>query len=48
MTIPAPTARTVTTFHLLDPNPTPDPAGLARWVTRAHRLLASGQIGYAP
>ena len=25
--------------------PTPDPAGLARWIDRAHRLLASGQIG---
>ena len=32
----------------LAPHPTPDAAGLARWVARAQRLLASGQIGYAP
>lgn len=39
--------RTVTAFWRLDPHPTPDPAGLARWIDRAHRLLASGQIGLA-
>lgn len=48
LTLQAPTSRTVTTFHVLDPHPTPDPAGLARWVARAHRLLASGQIGHVP
>jgi hypothetical protein len=37
--------RTVTAFWRLDPHPTPDPAGLDRWIARAHRLLASGQIG---
>lgn len=36
---------TVTAFWRLAPDPTPDPAGLARWIARAHRLLASGQIG---
>lgn len=39
--------RTVTAFWRLAPDPTPDPAGLARWIDRAHRLLASGQIGLA-
>lgn len=37
--------RTVTAFWRLDPHHTPDPAGLDRWIARAHRLLASGQIG---
>jgi hypothetical protein len=27
-------------FFRLDPDPTPDPAGLARWVARAHRLIS--------
>lgn len=40
--------RTVTTFWRLAPTPTPDAAGLARWIDRAHRLLESGQIGLAP
>lgn len=40
--------RTVTAFWRLAPNLTPDAAGLARWIARAHRLLASGQIGSAP
>lgn len=39
---------TVTTFWRLTPHPTPDPAGLARWIAQAHRLLLSGQIGSAP
>lgn len=39
--------RTVTAFWRLTPHPTPDPAGLDRWIDRAHRLLASGQIGLA-
>lgn len=39
--------RTVTAFWRLAPDPTPDLAGLARWIDRAHRLLASGQIGVA-
>ena len=48
LTLPAPTARSLTLFFRLTPHPTPDPAGLARWVARAQRLLASGQIGHAP
>jgi hypothetical protein len=36
---------TVTAFWRLTPTPTPDVTGLARWIARAHRLLASGQIG---
>lgn len=39
---------TVTAFWRLSPTPTPDLAGLDRWIARAHRLLASGQIGIAP
>lgn len=39
---------TVTSFWRLSPNPMPDPAGLDRWIARAHRLLESGQIGIAP
>jgi len=39
---------TVTAFWRLAPTPTPDPAGLDRWIARAHRLLASGQIGRLP
>jgi hypothetical protein len=38
---------TVTAFWRLAPHPTPDDAGLDRWIARAHRLLASGQIGLA-
>lgn len=49
MTIAATRPRlTVTAFWRLSPQFTPDPAGLDRWIARAHRLLASGQIGLAP
>lgn len=37
---------TVTAFWRLSPTPTPDAAGLDRWIARAHRLLESGQIGW--
>ncbi len=40
--------RTVTAFWRLSPHPTPDAAGLDRWIARTHRLLESNQIGFAP
>ena len=39
---------TVTAFWRLSPTTPPDPAGLYRWIARANRLLASGQIGRLP
>jgi len=39
---------TVTAFWRLSPTLLPDPAGLDRWIARAHRLLESGQIGRLP
>ena len=47
LSIPRPRL-TVTAFWRLSPTTTPDPAGLYRWIARANRLLASGQIGRLP
>lgn len=39
LSIPRPRL-TITAFYRLDPDPTPDPAGLARWVARAQRPIS--------
>lgn len=41
LSIPRP-RRTVTAFYRLEPDPTPDAAGFARWSARASRAIAGG------
>ena len=37
---------TVTAFYRLEPDPTPDAAGFARWSARASQAISGGRVGW--